>query len=146
MMLSSSITVKPQSQKTFIDTVKDDLDSPLFAVTLKHNAPGAYDFGHIDHSKYTGELKYINVDNSEGFWMVSADGFAVGNGQTQSTSFRGIAGTSLFLVIVRGQNINLTTRHWDNPPDAPQRNRRCILQASSRSPAEPHGRRLHCSL
>jgi aspergillopepsin I len=32
------------------------LDKPLFAVTLKHGAPGTYDFGYIDKKKFTGSL------------------------------------------------------------------------------------------
>jgi hypothetical protein len=34
-------TVSPKPQTTFFDTVKSDLDKPLFAVTLKHGAPGS---------------------------------------------------------------------------------------------------------
>jgi aspergillopepsin I len=64
--------VQPKSQTTFFDSVKSQLESPLFAVTLKHQAPGSYDFGYIDQSKYTGELTYTDVNNSQGFWMFSA--------------------------------------------------------------------------
>lgn len=83
--------VKPQAQTTFFDTVKEDLDSPLFAVTLKHGAPGSYDFGFVDQSKYTGSLTYADVDNSQGFWMFTASGYAIGD-QASSTSISGIAG------------------------------------------------------
>ena len=64
--------VEPKAQTTFFDTVKSQLDAPLFAVTLKHQAPGSYDFGFIDHSKYTGDLTYADVDSSQGFWMFDA--------------------------------------------------------------------------
>lgn len=143
-----TVPVKPESQKTFIDTVKDNLDSPVFAVSLKHNAPGSYDFGHIDKSKYTGSLKYIDVDSSEGYWMFTTSGFSVGNGQVQSTPIRGIAGkVHLYRCTpYHGRCINLKFRHRNNPFDAPQRRCRSILQADPRSPAEPHGRRLCRSL
>lgn len=90
LAFSSINTVKPQAQKTFFDTVKSQLDKPLFAVTLKHNKPGSYDFGYIDKSKYTGQLAYTDVDSSQGFWMFTADSYKVGS-QTGG-SIKGIAG------------------------------------------------------
>ncbi|KAL1965680.1 hypothetical protein VTN77DRAFT_5180 [Rasamsonia byssochlamydoides] len=97
---SSLNTVKPQAQTTFFDTVKSQLDQPLFAVALKHNAPGTYDFGKIDASKYTGTITYTNVDSSQGFWSFNATGYAVGNGAAVSFPINGIAdtGTSLFML------------------------------------------------
>lgn len=87
------IEVKPKAQSTFFDTVKSDLDSPVFAVTLKHHAAGSYDFGYIDKSKHTGSLTYTEVDNSDGYWMFTANGYGIGDGQTSSEPVRGIAGT-----------------------------------------------------
>lgn len=84
--------VKPNSQKTFFDTVKDDLDEGVFAVALKHQQPGSYDFGYTDKSKYTGSLTYTDVDNSQGFWMFTAQGYSVGDGDASSSSLTGIAG------------------------------------------------------
>lgn len=66
----------------------------MFAASLKHNAPGSYDFGFIDNSKYTGSLEYTPVDSSKGFWMFTADGYGVGSSQPTSTPIQGIAGTS----------------------------------------------------
>ena len=37
--------VKPKPQKTFFENIKNSLEEPLFAVQLKHNAPGSFDFG-----------------------------------------------------------------------------------------------------
>lgn len=87
-------TVKPKPQTTFFDTVKDQLDAPLFAVTLKYHAPGSYDFGFIDKSKFTGELAYADVDDSQGFWQFTADGYSVGKGDAQKAPITGIAGES----------------------------------------------------
>ena len=89
---TNTCTVKPRPQATFFDTVKSDLDSPLFAVSLKHHAAGSYDFGYIDKSKFTGSLKYADVDSSEGFWMFTAEGYGVGDGKANSEPIRGIIG------------------------------------------------------
>jgi aspergillopepsin I len=86
--------VKPKAQTTFFDTVKPQLDQPLFAVSLKHNAPGSYDFGKVDSSKYTGSLAYADVDSSQGFWEFSPSGYAVGTGSPSSSSFQAIVGKS----------------------------------------------------
>jgi aspergillopepsin I len=77
--------VSPRAQTTWFDTVKSQLDAPLFAVTLKHQAPGSYDFGFIDQSKFKGDLAYTRIDSSEGFWMFPA---TAGTAQ-----FNAIAGT-----------------------------------------------------
>lgn len=90
LAFSSLNTVRPTPQTTFFDTVKSQLDSPLFAVTLKHNAPGTYDFGYIDSSKYTGTLAYAPIDNSQGFWSFTADSYTIGG--TTGPSITGIAG------------------------------------------------------
>nr|WDD23885.1 aspartic protease [Penicillium sp.] len=101
LAFSSINTVKPQAQTTFFDTVKSQLDSPVFAVTLKHNAPGTYDFGFIDKSKYTGSITYTDVDNSQGFWMFTADGYKIGSGTSGgSTSIKGIADTGTTLMML----------------------------------------------
>ncbi|KAL4816890.1 aspartic protease pep1 [Aspergillus spinulosporus] len=92
LAFSSINTVQPKAQTTFFDNVKSQLDSPLFAVTLKHQAPGSYDFGYIDQSKYTGELTYTNVDNSRGFWMFSAT--------AGETNFDAIADTGTTLIMI----------------------------------------------
>lgn len=98
LAFSSINTVKPKSQTTFFDTVKSQLDSPLFAVTLKHNAPGTYDFGFVDKNKYTGSLTYTDVDSSQGFWMFSADGYKIGS--TSGGSIKGIADTGTTLMLL----------------------------------------------
>lgn len=66
---SSINTVSPNKQTTFFDTVSSTLDEPLFTATLKAGAPGSYDFGYIDDSKYSGSISYVPVDFSQGFWQ-----------------------------------------------------------------------------
>lgn len=93
-IILTSLTVKPQPQSTFFDSVKEQLDTPLFAVTLKHDKPGSYDFGFVDKEKYQGSLEYVDVDNSKGFWMFSASGYGVGDSAPNSNGIDGIAGSS----------------------------------------------------
>jgi aspergillopepsin I len=83
--------VSPNPQKTFFDNVKSSLAKPLFAATLKHNAPGTYDFGFIDSSRYTGKIAYTDVDSSQGFWMFTTDDYSI-DGQSQGEQITGIAG------------------------------------------------------
>lgn len=110
LAFSSINTVSPKPQKTFFDNVKDSLSKPIFGVLLKHGEPGVYDFGFADDSKYSGELAYTDVDDSQGFWSFTADGYSVGSSSDDedvvfaSDSVTGIAGMSLFLSLRCPQN------------------------------------------
>ncbi|KAL2174209.1 aspartic peptidase domain-containing protein [Thermothelomyces heterothallicus CBS 202.75] len=97
---SSINTVQPVPQKTFFDNAKADLDAPIFTADLKASAPGYFNFGYIDPGAYTGEITYMPVDSSDGFWAWTSPGYAVGSGSFKSTTIQGIAdtGTSLFLL------------------------------------------------
>lgn len=92
LSFSSANTVSPTKQQTWFDNIKGQLDSPLFAVSLKHNAPGSYDFGYLDHSKYTGDITYTPVDSSQGYWGFTASGYTIGSGQPVTSNIQGIAG------------------------------------------------------
>ncbi|KAI9043422.1 pepsin-like aspartic protease [Aspergillus affinis] len=100
LAFSSINTVEPKAQTTFFDTVKSQLDSPLFAVALKYHAAGSYDFGFLDDSKYTGEITYSDVDTSQGFWQFTADGYAVGDGATKNDPITAIADTGTTLILI----------------------------------------------
>ena len=76
------------------------MDAPVFTADLKKGAPGTYDFGFIDSSKYTGDITYVPVSTSQGFWEFTADGYAVGTGQVSSTSIDGIADTGTTLLLL----------------------------------------------
>lgn len=65
-------------QNTFFDNIKDSLTSKIFAVTIKKDAAGSYDFGFIDRKKYQGELVYTAVDNSTGLWFITVSSLSVG--------------------------------------------------------------------
>ncbi|CAI6336487.1 unnamed protein product [Periconia digitata] len=98
LAFSSLNTVKPQQQKTFFDTVHTQLAKPLFAAVLKYHAAGSYDFGYIDSSKYTGEITYVDVDTSEGWWQFSFSGYSIGTGSVTTSEINGIADTGTTLL------------------------------------------------
>ncbi|KAK3303950.1 aspartic peptidase domain-containing protein [Chaetomium strumarium] len=92
-------TVSPKSQLTFFDNAKATLDSPVFAVDLKAQAAGTYDFGFIDKAKYTGDITYVPVNTDPGYWTFTSSGYAVGSGGSFSAqSIVGIADTGTSLV------------------------------------------------
>ena len=86
LAFSSINTVKPNKQNTFFDNVKSSLAQPVLTANLKHDAPGTYEFGKIDSTQFQGQISYVPVDNSQGFWQFTSDSFAVGNGQMQQNS------------------------------------------------------------
>ncbi|KAF7717772.1 Penicillopepsin [Penicillium ucsense] len=98
LAFSSINTVSPRAQTTFFDTVKSTLAQPVFAVALKHQQPGVYDFGFIDSSKYKGSLTYTNVDSSQGFWSFSVSSYKAGS--RTGSGFSGIADTGTTLLLL----------------------------------------------
>ena len=102
LAFSSINTVKPRAQTTWFDTgVKQGaFDQNVFTADLKHNAPGTYDFGYIDDSKYTGEITYTDVDSSQGFWEFTGTGYGVGKGNFTEQSIDAIADTGTTLLLM----------------------------------------------
>lgn len=84
--------VQPTQQKTFFDNAQAGLDSPLFAAFLPFQATGAYDFGATDSSRYTGEIAYTSVDDSNGWWEFPSTSYKVGDKAFTSTGYTAIAG------------------------------------------------------
>jgi aspergillopepsin I len=80
---SSINSIQPRAQKTFFETVQEQLASPVFAAALKHNAPGSFDFGYIDDAKFKGDaIHYTPVNNSNGMWTINTTGYSVDGGAT----------------------------------------------------------------
>ena len=98
-------TIKPKPATTFFDTVKGSLAQPLFAAYLKHNAPGAYDFGATDPSKFTGTIGYTNVNTANGFWEFNAGAFSVG-GTSAGTLGDAIADTGTSIILASDEVID----------------------------------------
>ncbi|TRX96325.1 hypothetical protein FHL15_002597 [Xylaria flabelliformis] len=92
LAFSTLNTVTPQPEKTFFDNIAGNLDTAAFTADLKYHAAGTYDFGVIDNSKYTGDISYVDVDNSQGFWGFTAD--------VSGTSVSGIADTGTTLALL----------------------------------------------
>lgn len=93
-------TVQPQQQKTFFDNVLPSLAEPVFTADLRKNAVGAYEFGRIDQAKFTGQMAWIPVNTTQGFWEFTTSQFAVGNGQAQpNTPAQAIADTGTTLLL-----------------------------------------------
>ncbi|KAK1139755.1 hypothetical protein N8T08_011219 [Aspergillus melleus] len=99
---SSLNTVKPKSQKTFFENAAESLDEPVLTAALKSDGVGEYEFGVVDHKKYTGEISNVTVDSSNGFWEFETAHFLVGNGTLQDIKETPTAiadtGTSLMLL------------------------------------------------
>lgn len=78
-------TVQPQPQKTWFENVQDSLDAPLFTADLEEDASGTYEFGTIDQTKYSGEINYTPIDNSDGWWQFPSKYITIGGQQQQCT-------------------------------------------------------------
>ncbi|KAG2170207.1 MAG: CBS-domain-containing protein [Aureobasidium pullulans] len=109
LSFSNINTVSPNQQKTFFDTVKSTLALPLWTANLKKGAPGTYDFGYIDSSKYSGKITYVDVNSASGFWQFTADGYQIGSSSTVSSSFVAIADTGTTLMYLPSSSV---TAYW----------------------------------
>ena len=101
-------TVQPRPQKTFFDNVMSSLAEPVFTADLRPSEVGAYEFGRIDSSKFTGDMAWIPVNTTEGFWQFPNSGFAVGNSPilTRTATSQAIADTGTTLMLVSPDIVN----------------------------------------
>ncbi|KAI8624216.1 eukaryotic aspartyl protease [Xylariaceae sp. FL1651] len=93
-------TVKPNRQLTFFDNAMQNLAAPLFTANLRASEPGNYNFGFIDPSEFSGQITYIPVNTSSGFWQFSSQGFQVGDSAAIAAPHEGIADTGTTLMLV----------------------------------------------
>jgi len=102
LAMSDLNTVRPTPVLTPFDNMKNQgsLASNVFTVTLKHDAPGSFDFGFIDTSKFTGSLTTIPVNTRNGFWEVSGTSFSVGSGAARSLALDAIVDTGTTLLLL----------------------------------------------
>ena len=100
-------TVAPQRQKTFFDNVMPSLAEPVFTADLRKNAVGAYEFGRIDNSKFTGQMTWIPVNTTLGFWQFTSQTFAVAGGKAQPSvaNAQAIADTGTTLILANAKMV-----------------------------------------
>lgn len=73
-------TVHPHPRKTWFTSVKDSLAAPLFTVWLRAGKPGAYNFGGIGKSGYTGDITYTDTfPNQLGNHPFASSGCSIGD-------------------------------------------------------------------
>ena len=77
MGFSKLNTVRPTQQRTFFDTVMDDLADPVFTADLRQDEVGAYEFGKISQDRYQGELQWVPVNTERGHWEFESSSFAI---------------------------------------------------------------------
>ncbi|KAK3389892.1 penicillopepsin [Podospora didyma] len=99
-------TVQPQQQKTFFENVLPTLAEPVFTADLRKEETGAYEFGRIDNTKFTGDITWIPVNTTNGFWQYGTSSFVVSGGENgttevqQATPAQAIADTGTTLMLV----------------------------------------------
>ena len=79
----------------------NNLDMPVFVADLDPDGTGVYEFGKIDATKFEGDMTWIPVNASSGFWQFPSTKFAIDGKEQQNTApTQAIAdtGTSLLLV------------------------------------------------
>ncbi|KAK4618557.1 Aspergillopepsin-1 [Fulvia fulva] len=73
-------TVRPKPQHTFWENVLPDLSHPVFTADLEEtDGTGTYEFGNIDPDKYSGEIHYVPVNASAGYWQFLMPSYKIGD-------------------------------------------------------------------
>ncbi len=67
LALNHSSTTYPR-QPTLLDTLSPRLDLDLFAADLKYQDVGAYHFGYVNETAYTGDVTWRSVLPRSSFW------------------------------------------------------------------------------
>ncbi|KAK0661285.1 Aspartic protease SNP2 [Lasiodiplodia hormozganensis] len=99
-------TVKPRPQRTLFNSISSQLPKPLFTSLLKHNAPGSYDFGYVDTTKYTGAITYANVSTANGWWQFTSQGYSIGSGAAVSQAVSAVVDTGTTLMVMPSNIVN----------------------------------------
>lgn len=93
-------SIVPGPQKTFFDNVESQLEQPVLTTLLREDGVSEYEFGKIDHSKYTGTLATVSVDSSRGYWEFDVGNFKAGDVElSNGATSKAIADTGTTLLL-----------------------------------------------
>ncbi|KAF7562394.1 hypothetical protein G7046_g1749 [Stylonectria norvegica] len=67
-----SSNIEP-STPTLLDQLRPLLDRPVFSVDLKRNATGFFDFGHVDASRASDNMTWVETNGLSPHWDVKFD-------------------------------------------------------------------------
>ncbi|KAI9789403.1 MAG: hypothetical protein M1816_006063 [Peltula sp. TS41687] len=95
--------VEPKPQKTFFENAMPSLEQPVFTAVLKRGAAGSYEFGVIDKTKFRGELNYVPVDSSKGWWQFDSPGVVIGGQSVKTGALPSIADTGTSILLMQDQ-------------------------------------------
>ncbi|KAI1431676.1 eukaryotic aspartyl protease [Xylaria sp. CBS 124048] len=100
LAFSSLNTVTPNREPTFFDNALQYLAEPLFTANLRPAAPGNYNFGFINTTEFIGEITYIPVNTTTGFWQFTSQGFKIGDSPLTTQPHDAVADTGTTLLLL----------------------------------------------
>ncbi|KAK4692291.1 hypothetical protein P7C71_g4882, partial [Lecanoromycetidae sp. Uapishka_2] len=75
------------SPPPFITTIAANLDEQVFTANLKQTGDGAFEFGTIDQTQYTGDITWIPVNTAKAAsWLLEDVTFSINGTPTASSS------------------------------------------------------------
>jgi hypothetical protein len=127
-------TVKPVKAVPPFFAMIDSLAEPLFTVDLNHGAPGSYDFGTVDSSKFKGSLNYVDVNTTLGYWTFPSAGYKVGSGPAVAAAYPSVADTGTSLMLM---NSTIVDAYYKQVPNSyfSQQNGGYMYPCSSKMPS-----------